>query len=99
MHDDHDGMPRYYSLINKVVSFDPFKVQMTRLEGKDNGDECLIRWENVGFCRTCGEFREGSKNNTEFLSIFSHLMNSEKVVVGLLKIFPRRGSGWALYRN
>ena len=43
MYDDHDGMPRYYALINKVVSLDPFKVQMTWLEGKENGDECLIR--------------------------------------------------------
>ena len=72
---------------------------MIWLEGKDNGDECLIRWENAGFCRTCGEFREGRKTNTKFLSIFSHLTNSEKVVVGILKIFPRRGSIWALYRN
>ena len=26
MYDDHDGMSRYYALINKVVSLDPLKV-------------------------------------------------------------------------
>ena len=73
---------------------------MTYLEAKDNNDECLIRWElNGGFCRTCGDFREASNTNTEFLNIFSHLMNGEKAVAGLLKIFPRRGSVWYLYRN
>ena len=49
MYDAHDGMPQSYALINKVVSLDPFKVQMTCLEGKDNCDECLIRWENAIF--------------------------------------------------
>ena len=72
---------------------------MTYLEGKDNCDECLIMWENARFCRTCGEFREGSKTNNEFISIFSHLMTGEKVVVGIHKIFPWRGSVLDLFRN
>ena len=99
MYDDHDGMPRYYDHIDKVVSLHPFKVQVTWLEGKGNGDECCTRWANAGFSRTCGEFMMGRKTNTGVLNIFSRLMKGEKSVAGLLKIFPQRGSVWALYKN
>lgn len=99
IYDDYDGMPRYYALINKIISLHPFKVQMSWLEGKDNGDENLIRWASTGIWRSCGELRVGRKTTTEFLNVFSHLMKGEKAVAGLLKIFPRKGSVWALYRN
>jgi hypothetical protein len=99
IYDDGDGMPRYYALINKIISLHPFKVQMSWLERKDNGDDNLIRWANSGIWRSCGEFKVGRKTTTEFLNVFSHLMKGEKAVAGLLKIFPRKGSVWALYRN
>lgn len=99
LYDDDGGMPRYYALINKIVSLHPFMVQMSWLDRKDNNGENLIKWANAGFFRACGEFEVGRKTSTEFLNVFSHVMNGEQVVAGLVKIFPRKGSVWALYRE
>eukprot|EP01018_Ginkgo_biloba_P005459 Gb_04544 [translate_table: standard] len=99
VYDNDDGMPRYYAFINNVVSLKPFKVHMSWLEGKDNGDQDLIKWAKAGFWRTCGDFIVGRRTTTEFLNVFSHVMRSEKAPGGVVKIFPKKGEIWALYRD
>lgn len=99
IYDDDDGMPRYYAVIQKIMSLRPFKVQMGWLERKDDDNEDLIKWANGGFWRSCGEFLVGKKTTTEFLNVFSHVMKGERADGGLVKIFPKKGSVWALYKD
>ncbi|KAK8966131.1 Chaperone protein dnaJ 13 [Platanthera guangdongensis] len=59
-YDDDDGMPRYYALIQKVLSTKSFKVRMSYL---------------------------GSR------------VKFEKGPRGVIRILPKKGDTWALYRN
>lgn len=97
-YDDDDGMPRYYARVNKVLSFQPFKMQMTWLEARSPSDKTLA-WLDSGFSYTCGDFKLGSTYVTEHLNTFSHLMTVEKGLRGVYKIYPRQGEVWAVYKD
>ncbi|KAJ6329531.1 hypothetical protein OIU77_011080 [Salix suchowensis] len=75
LYDEDDGMPRLYCLIRQVVSVKPFKILITYLNSK-----------------TDGEF--GAVN------IFSHVLKGEKAGRGgCVRIYPKSGDVWAVYRN
>ncbi|KAI5073890.1 hypothetical protein GOP47_0011903 [Adiantum capillus-veneris] len=97
-YDDDDGMPRYYARVNKIVSSQPFKIQIAWLEARSGSDETLA-WLDSGFSLTCGEFRVGKSISSDSINMYSHKMNVEKGQRGGFRIYPRRGDIWALYKN
>ncbi|XP_071693416.1 uncharacterized protein [Rutidosis leptorrhynchoides] len=97
IYDDDDGMPRNYGLINEVVSTNPFEVDMSWLDPQTNPDEELISLERTGFHISCGRFKVASKTSVGSLNVFSHIVNCERAAREVYRIFPKKGSVWALY--
>ncbi|XP_047341645.1 uncharacterized protein LOC124945288 [Impatiens glandulifera] len=98
-YDDDDGMPRFYALIQKVISVKPFKLRLSWLNSKSTSEFSPMKWTTSGFTKTCGEFWVGKYENSKSLNSFSHKVNWEKGPKGSIFIFPKKGDIWALYRN
>ncbi|CAL9111430.1 unnamed protein product [Musa acuminata var. zebrina] len=98
-YDEEDGMPRHYALIQKIISFTPFKVCMSFLTSKSNREFGSLNWIASGFGKTCGDFRVGKYEVNETINIFSHKVRWEKGSRGVIKIVPKKGEIWVLYRN
>ncbi|XP_068655964.1 uncharacterized protein [Aristolochia californica] len=98
-YDDDDGMPRFYALIQRVVSLKPFKMRFSWLNSKTNSELGPLNWVASGFAKTCGEFRVGRYEDCNSVNIFSHKVSYERGVRGVVKVFPRKTDVWALYRN
>lgn len=98
-YDDDDGMPRYYALIQKVISTKPFKARISFLTSKSNVEFGPLDWVSRGFPKTCGDFRVGRYVVANKINIFSHMVKWEKGFRGVIKVLPRKGDIWALYRN
>lgn len=99
IYDDDDGMPRYYVLIQKVLSKKPFKVRMSYLTSKSNAEFTQLDWVSRGFSKTCGDFRVGRYEVFDSINTFSHRVKFEKGLRGVIRILPKKGDTWALYRN
>lgn len=97
-YDDDDGMPRYYARVNKVMSSERFKIQITWLEARSSSDE-MLAWLDSGLSLGCGDFRLGEAIIAEQVNMFSHVMKFEKGQRGGFKIYPRQGDIWALYKD
>ncbi|KAK9104132.1 hypothetical protein Scep_020976 [Stephania cephalantha] len=98
-YDDDDGMPRYYAMIHNVISWNPFKMRISWLNSKTNTELGPIDWIGSGFLKTCGEFRIGKHENNRKLNSFSHQVSWSKGTRGVIRIYPKKGDVWALYRN
>uniref|UniRef100_A0A1J3CUR3 DnaJ-like protein subfamily B member 12 n=1 Tax=Noccaea caerulescens TaxID=107243 RepID=A0A1J3CUR3_NOCCA len=98
-YDDDDGMPRFYSRIQKVLSMNPFKLRISWLNTKTCREFGALDWTASGFAKSCGEFRVGKYEPTDALNAFSHKVDFTKGARGLLYILPKKGQVWALYRN
>ncbi|KAJ4773208.1 hypothetical protein LUZ62_057465 [Rhynchospora pubera] len=98
-YDDEDGMPRFYSFIQKVISVNPFKVRMAFLTYRTNSEFGDLNWISHGFAKTCGEFRLGRYETNNTVNVFSHQVKWEKGPKGVVIIFPQKGDIWALYRH
>uniref|UniRef100_A0A0D9V9P7 J domain-containing protein n=1 Tax=Leersia perrieri TaxID=77586 RepID=A0A0D9V9P7_9ORYZ len=98
-YDEEDGMPRYYALIQKVLSAHPFKVKLSYLKAKDCSEFGTSNWITYGYSKTCGNFKVGASKNTDQLNTFSHVVTWEKDPDGIIRIFPKKGDIWALYHN
>ncbi|XP_009768352.1 uncharacterized protein LOC107831689 [Nicotiana tabacum] len=98
-YDADDGMPRFYALINKVLSREPFKVRLSWLNSKTNSEFGPMEWVASGFYKTCGEFRIGRYETGKSVNSFSHKVQWSKGPRGSVQIFPKKGDVWALYRN
>ncbi|XP_040987261.1 uncharacterized protein LOC121235094 [Juglans microcarpa x Juglans regia] len=99
IYDDDDGMPRHYGLIDEIVSVIPFEVKMSWLDLQSNGDEGLICLEKMGFHISCGKFKVAWKNSINSLNVFSHIVDCEQEAREVYRIYPRKGSVWALYNE
>ncbi|KAL2550637.1 DNAJ heat shock N-terminal domain-containing protein [Forsythia ovata] len=98
-YDNDDGMPRFYALINKVISRNPFKLRISWLNSKTNSEFGPIEWVGSGFYKTCGEFRVGKYETCKSINSFSQKVNWSKGPHGTLQIFPKKDDVWALYKN
>ncbi|XP_043726369.1 uncharacterized protein LOC122672926 isoform X2 [Telopea speciosissima] len=98
-YDDDDGMPRYYAMIHKVISLNPFKMRISWLNSKSNSELGQLNWVGSGFAKTCGDFRIGKYEVNKSLNSFSHRVRWMKGTRGAIRIFPKKGDIWALYRN
>ncbi|XP_057502775.1 uncharacterized protein LOC130786507 [Actinidia eriantha] len=99
IYDDDDGMPRHYGLIDEIVSVNPFVVKMSWLNLQSNGDEGLICWEKMGIHISCGRFRVARKTSIDSVNVYSHLMDAERTAREVYRIYPKKGSVWALYKE
>ncbi|OVA02852.1 DnaJ domain [Macleaya cordata] len=99
VYDDDDGMPRHYGLIDEVVSVNPFEVKMSWLDLQNSGDEGLICWENSGVHISCGRFKVARKTVIDSVNFFSHVVDCERVAREIYRIYPKKGSVWALYKE
>jgi hypothetical protein len=98
-YDDEDGMPRYYAYIQKLISLNPFKVKISYLASRTNSEFGPLGWVSSGFIKTCGDFWIGKYETIDIINMFSHQIKWEKGPRGVVKIYPRKGDIWALYRN
>ncbi|KAL2540238.1 DNAJ heat shock N-terminal domain-containing protein [Abeliophyllum distichum] len=98
-YDDDDGMPRFYALISKVISRNPFKVKISWLNSKTSSEFGPLDWVGSGFYKTCGEFRVGRYEICKSINSFSQKVNWSKGPRGTIQILPTKGDVWALYRN
>ncbi|GAB4834789.1 hypothetical protein Ancab_033057 [Ancistrocladus abbreviatus] len=99
IYDDDDGMPRHYGLIDEVVSVNPFEVKMSWLDLQHKGDERLMCWEKMGFHVSCGRFKVARKDTVNLVNIFSHMVECERAAREVYRIYPKKGSVWALYNE
>jgi hypothetical protein len=95
---DDDGMPRHYGLIDEVVSVNPFKVNLSWLDLQRYGDEVLI-WEKMGLHVSCGRFKVARTMIIDSVNIFSHAVECEREAREVYRIYPKKGSVWALYNK
>ncbi|KAJ9176791.1 hypothetical protein P3X46_012069 [Hevea brasiliensis] len=100
LYDEDDGMPRLYCLIRQVVSVKPFKILITYLNSKTDSEFGLVNWIYSGFTKSCGHFRAWNTDIVDQVNIFSHLLKGEKAGRGgCVRIYPKSGDIWAVYRN
>ncbi|XVE72546.1 hypothetical protein DITRI_Ditri11bG0047100 [Diplodiscus trichospermus] len=100
LYDEDDGMPRLYCLIRQVVSVKPFKILITYLNSKTDNEFGSVNWVDSGFTKSCGHFRARNSDIVDQVNIFSHLLRGEKAGRGgCVRIFPKSGDIWAIYRN
>ncbi|KAJ6795961.1 Uncharacterized protein M6B38_223360 [Iris pallida] len=98
-YDSEDGMPRLYVLVQKVLSLRPFRLRISFLNSKSNSELGPMNWIASGFAKTCGDFRVGKYQVNDTVNIFSHRVRWEKGARGVIRIIPRKGDTWALYKN
>ncbi|KAK4349584.1 hypothetical protein RND71_032339 [Anisodus tanguticus] len=96
---DDDGMPRDYALIDEVISEHPFEVRMNWLEFQSNSDEALVHWGTMGFRISCGKFKVSRQALVKSLKRYSHVVDSGRAARELYRIYPSKGSIWALYKE
>ncbi|KAK6918737.1 DnaJ domain [Dillenia turbinata] len=100
IYDEEDGMPRLYCLIREVISVKPFKIHITYLNSKTDAEFGSVNWIDSGFTKSCGNFRAWNSDVVEQVNIFSHVLNGEKAGRGgCVRIYPKSGDIWAVYRN
>ncbi|KAL8158581.1 hypothetical protein V2J09_000118 [Rumex salicifolius] len=100
IYDEEDGMPRLYCLIRQIISENPFKMHISYLSSKSDNEFGLVNWISSGFTKSCGHFRAFNSDVVDQVNMFSHLLPREKAGRGgFVKIYPRRGEVWAVYRN
>ncbi|XP_061343022.1 uncharacterized protein LOC133289166 [Gastrolobium bilobum] len=97
VYDDDDGMPRHYALIDEAISANPFEVRISWLDLQNNGDEKIISREQMGFHIPCGRFKVARKASINSVNIFSHVVDCDRAASEVYKIYPKKGSVWALY--
>ncbi|XVE57371.1 hypothetical protein DITRI_Ditri04bG0086200 [Diplodiscus trichospermus] len=99
IYDDDDRMPRHYGLIEDVFSVNPFGVKISWLEFQNNGDNRLLSWEKMGFHLSCGRFKATRKSSFNTVKIFSHMVECERAAKEFYRIYPKKGSVWAIYNE
>ncbi|KAI3457720.1 hypothetical protein Pfo_014383 [Paulownia fortunei] len=100
LYDEEDGMPRLYCLIREVISVKPFKIFISYLNSRSDSEFGSVNWLDSGFTKSCGSFRVFHSETVEQVNIFSHLLSREKAGRGgCVRIYPRSGDIWAIYRN
>ncbi|XP_031267954.1 uncharacterized protein LOC116126389 [Pistacia vera] len=100
IYDEDDGMPRLYCLIRQVISTKPFKILITYLNSKTDSEFGSVNWVEFGFTKSCGHFRAWNSDVVDQVNIFSHLLKGQKAGRGgCVRIFPKSGEIWAVYRN
>ncbi|XP_066378154.1 uncharacterized protein [Miscanthus floridulus] len=80
---DADGMPRHYALVDGVQRGAQFRVQIRWLDGEEG--------------KPCGQFKVGRAETVDSVNVFSHLLVCERVARAVYRVYPWKGSVWALH--
>lgn len=100
LYDEEDGMPRLYCLIREIISVNPFKIHISYLSSKTDSEFGSVNWLHAGFTKSCGNFRSLSSDVVDQVNIFSHVLSRVKAGRGgCVRIYPKCGDIWAVYRN
>lgn len=100
LYDNEDQMPRFYAKINSIISYTPLKMLMSWLSWRyTKGFHQYMKWVDLGFTVTCGDFLPSKQEQSETLYSFSHVMEVSSGLHGIKQIYPRQNQVWALYRN
>ncbi|XP_004301653.1 PREDICTED: uncharacterized protein LOC101291837 [Fragaria vesca subsp. vesca] len=99
IYDEGDGMPRNYGLVDEVVSVSPFEVKISWLDLQNNGDQWLASWEKMGLHVPCGRFKVARQTITNSVHIFSHVVDCDRAAREVYRIYPKKGSVWAVYNE
>lgn len=98
LYDDKDGLPRYQIKVKEMHSYSPFKVTISWLEPRKPSEE-QRELLDLGSSFACGEFRSSSSQIMDSVNAFSHIVKWEKGPKGIIKVYPRRGDVWGIYRD
>ncbi|XP_062115934.1 uncharacterized protein LOC133830049 [Humulus lupulus] len=98
-YDEDDGMPRYYAMVHRLISTEPFKMRISWLTSKGNDELAPVNWVASGFPKTSGDFRSRKHEVYSSLNCFSHQVKWTKGTRGGIQIYPTKGDVWALYKN
>ncbi|KAK9284602.1 hypothetical protein L1049_023778 [Liquidambar formosana] len=100
LYDEEDGMPRLYCMIRQVISIEPFKIHITYLNSKTDSEFGSVNWVDSGFTKSCGNFKAWTTDIVDQVNIFSHVLRGGKAGRGgCVRIYPKSGDIWAVYRN
>ncbi|KAL6176075.1 hypothetical protein ACLB2K_052711 [Fragaria x ananassa] len=99
IYDEGDGMPRNYGLVDEVVFVSPFEVKISWLDLQNNGDQWLASWEKMGLHVPCGRFKVARQTITNSVHIFSHVVDCDRAAREVYRIYPKKGSVWAVYNE
>ncbi|XP_010450419.1 PREDICTED: uncharacterized protein LOC104732554 [Camelina sativa] len=100
IYDEDDGMPRLYCMVREVLSVQPFKIDIAYLSSKTDIEFGTMKWVQYGFTKSCGHFRIRNTDIVDHVNIFSHLLKGKKTGRGgCVRIFPKTGDIWAVYKN
>ncbi|CAH8352436.1 unnamed protein product [Eruca vesicaria subsp. sativa] len=100
IYDEDDGMPRLYCVVREVLSVQPFKIDIAYLSSKTDIEFGTMKWVQYGFTKSCGHFRIRNTDIVDHVNIFSHLLKDKKTGRGgCVRIFPKTGEIWAVYKN
>ncbi|XP_078156039.1 uncharacterized protein LOC144551802 [Carex rostrata] len=99
-YDDDDGMPRFYAFVQKILSSKRFKIRFSYLKSPSTAEFGRLSWIGSGFVKTLGHFRVEKKCEiVRAENLFSHRVDWERGPQGTIRIFPRCGEVWAIYKN
>ncbi|XP_051129847.1 uncharacterized protein LOC127250553 [Andrographis paniculata] len=90
VYDESDGMPRHYAVIDQIESLNPFKVMLSWLEVNQNHP-------GESMSQSCGSFKISNNVSIQFVNLFSHIVDCERAARQTYRIYPKKGSIWALY--
>ncbi|KAL7111859.1 hypothetical protein ACP275_05G116200 [Erythranthe tilingii] len=99
LYDDSDGMPRQYALIDQIVSINPFEVKLSWLQFQSNGENELTNRRRTGSHVSCGRFTVSGEVSVKYLNLFSHAVDCERAAREVYRVYPKKGSVWALYNS
>uniref|UniRef100_A0A8I6Y7M2 DUF3444 domain-containing protein n=2 Tax=Hordeum vulgare subsp. vulgare TaxID=112509 RepID=A0A8I6Y7M2_HORVV len=87
LYGDDDGMPRHYALVEMASPGRQFRAQIRWLEHQPDGKEG----------KPCGSFKVGREAMVSSVNVFSHLVACERVAREKYRVYPKKGSVWALH--
>ncbi|XP_030524843.1 uncharacterized protein LOC115737035 isoform X2 [Rhodamnia argentea] len=99
VYDDIDGQPRHYGLVNEVICINPFKVRLCWLDVQYSIVQDLVGQEKVGFHLSCGRFKVAEETIVKSVNIFSHVVDCERAAREIYRIYPKKGSVWAVFKE
>ncbi|KAL0699391.1 hypothetical protein Bca4012_055513 [Brassica carinata] len=92
LYDTGEGMPRFYGLIKQATTTPVFEVKYVWLESEE--DE-----EARNLPVSVGEYGLGGEEKTDNTDVFSHFVQRKTGRARRLKVFPKKGETWALFKN
>lgn len=99
VYDDIDGQPRHYGLVNEVICINPFEVRLSWLDVHYSMVQDLVGQEQLGFHLSCGRFKVAQETIVKTLNIFSHVVDCERAAREIYRIYPKKGSVWAVFKE